>query len=79
MTVKELAEKLSTMSPDAEVAMLWDGAARGSVDHVWVAHSGQVVMSGCRDVVYETRDRPASAPTSREQQFWYTPDLPGVL
>jgi hypothetical protein len=73
VTVKQLIERLREMPEDAPVLHVWDGVARTEVEHVWLAASGEVVTADNNQVVYDTRDRPADAPTSEQNRYWYTP------
>lgn len=73
MTVAALIEQLEKMPPDAEVMHLWDGAARTGIKHVWLSRAGRVVTADEDEVCYYTDDRPASAPTAKQCQYWRTP------
>lgn len=73
MTVSELIRKLEHMPQEAEVYSMYDGAASNDVDFVWRSRSGDVVLSPCNQMVYDTDDRPITAPTQEEDEFWSTP------
>jgi hypothetical protein len=72
--VCDLIAALSEMPPTAEVWHLWDGEARTQIEHVWLARSGAVVTADNREVAYSTEDRPESAPTEEQDQYWKTPE-----
>ena len=74
MKVSELVEVLMTMPGDAEVLHLWDGEARTGIEHVWLARDGNVITADNGMVCYSTETRPASAPTSDEDNYWSSPD-----
>lgn len=73
MKVQQLIAQLSTLPPDADVVAVWDGAARNGINVVWLARSGTVCLGDEGAVVYDTEDRPASAPTTAQDAFWATP------
>lgn len=73
MTARELIEELKKMPPNAEVSHIWDGAARTTIEHVWLANSGEVVTADRLEVVYDDEDRPVGAPKSVDQPYWKTP------
>ena len=74
MKVRELIAQLSKLPPDAKVAYVWDGEARSEVEYVWLARSGDVLLAYGDAVVYETENRPSSAPTSEDDRYWGTPE-----
>lgn len=76
MTAAELIERLKQMPPTAEVFHLWDGCLRTAIEHVWLAHSGVVATADHDQVCYKDGDRPADAPTSKQQPYWHTPRSP---
>lgn len=76
MTAKELMALLATMPPDARVWHLWDGALRTEIQHVWLARSGVVATADDNHVCYDTDDRPAGTPDSKQDPYWSTPDQP---
>jgi len=61
MTVAKLIEVLRTMPQDAEVRYLYDGAARGFPDRVWLSNRGEVVLAEHDDPVYYQEDLPREA------------------
>ena len=75
MKAHDLAKKLLE-GPDLEVSHIWDGAARTSIEFVWVAKGGRprIVTADCGEVVYSDVDRPISAPTVEEDACWRTPE-----
>lgn len=73
MKVQQLIEALQQMPPDAEVRSMWDGAARGEVQHIWLARGGWVVAADSEDKSYYTEDRPSYAPTEKEVGVWIGP------
>lgn len=77
MIVKELIAELSKMPPDAKVGYVWDGAARSWVDNVWLARSGDVLLAYGGAEVYNTEDRPPSAPVSEDKRYWNTKSTKG--
>lgn len=73
MKVPELIKVLKLMPSNAKVYHLWDGEARTEIKHVYLARSGNVITADDRQVAYCNEDRPISAPTSDEDQYWETP------
>lgn len=69
MIVKDLIKALEQMPSEASVGYIWDGALRSDARFVWLARSGDVAISD-GGVVYNTSDRPESAPTSSRNQYW---------
>jgi len=55
---------------DSEVKILYDGAARADVDYIYLARNGNVILTDASESVYHTEDRPETAPTSEEKQYW---------
>lgn len=76
MKVSELIEKLSDFDPDREVSIVFDGADRMDVQKVWYAVKGSVLLSDANHTVYNTRDRPPYAPTTEEDPYWSTEQIP---
>lgn len=74
MTAKELIALLAKMPPDARVFHLWDGGLRTEIEHVWLARSGVVATADNNEECYDTKDRPADAPTAQESPHWSSPD-----
>lgn len=73
MKVSELIEQLSKMPQDADVATAWDGGLRGSSDVVWLARSGTVGIGDHGDPLYHEGDRPADAPSEKDDPYWNLP------
>lgn len=72
MKVHELIIALQSMPEDAEVWHLWDGAARTTINVVWVACDGKVITSDYGMCVNDTHTRPVGAPTRAEELYWRT-------
>lgn len=72
MNVGQLIEELSALNPDLPVGLVYDGADRIDVECVWLARKGSVLLSDSGHTVYETEDRPESAPTTEEDRYWMT-------
>ena len=70
MKVREMIAALQTMPLDADMGVVWDGAARSRCDIVWLAQSGSVLIADFNSPVYEDRDRPSWAPTSKQDRYW---------
>lgn len=70
MTVLELMSKLSTMPIKAEVKCVWGGGARSSVDNVYLARSGKVLMASNGEPLHYDEDRPVGAPSTTEDKYW---------
>lgn len=76
MTVAALIEKLKALPQDANVGYLWDGHVRTDADHVYLAKvGGEVVIAGGGEVCYSDSDRPADAPSAKEDGHWCTPKV----
>jgi len=73
MNVRQLIDELGKMPPDAEVTHLWDGAARTTIEHVWLSNNGYVVTADFNEVCYMKADQPKS---SQSQRYWMTPKKP---
>jgi hypothetical protein len=70
MTVAELIAKLQEMPPAAEVGMIYDGAGRLTVRHVWLTSEGEVRLADEDEDVYYPRDLPVDCPVKTD---WRTP------
>lgn len=75
MKVTDLIDALREMPPDAEVWHLWDGALRTEINHVWLARNGKVATADDAAMCYDEESRPESAPTSKEDPHWATPEF----
>ncbi len=73
MKTHELIQKLLQLPQDAEVSIVYDGADRMDVDHIWLSQKGSILLSGSNNPIYETEDRPEGVPSDR---FYSTSDLP---
>lgn len=73
MKVSELIVALSGMPQDADVGIIYDGGERLSCESIYLARSGRVLLTDSGEVVYGTEDRPATAPTEKEDRYWRTP------
>lgn len=62
MIVKELIRQLKLMPAKSEVKHVWDGAARTTINHVWLAKSGDVMTADSGESVYYAEERPVNAP-----------------
>jgi hypothetical protein len=79
MNVAQLISMLNVVPPEAVVTFLYDGGARSEVNQAWLSRGGHVVLSDNREVCYNTEDRPTSAPTAEQVQYWYCPKgMPGA-
>lgn len=76
MRVKDLIIALQKMPQDAPVLHVWDGAARTSIEFVWVANDGNVITADYGQVVYGDDDRPKHAPTKAQDAHWQTAEDP---
>jgi hypothetical protein len=74
MTVNELIGRLQKMPADATVGYVWDGAARGEPEMVWLARGGSVLLGHKEDALYYDCDRPIDAPTAAENKYWEAGD-----
>lgn len=70
MKVREMIAALSTMPPEAEMGVIWDGGCRSGAEYVWLAKGGMVLIADGNDVVYDDDDRPLSAPTPEQERYW---------
>ena len=73
MNVCKLIDALKYMDPDAEVFMIWDGAARGEVGNVWLTRGGFVAVASSGEPVYSDSSRPLYAPSAEADLYWETP------
>lgn len=70
MTCKDLIEKLQKLPQEAEVLFLYDGAARGEVEEVWLAqHGNRIILSSTGEPCYDGEDRPEGAKGARYDWF----------
>lgn len=77
MTVAELIKTLERMPPDAEVWHLWDGRPRTTIELVWLAKTGEdVITSDYGMVCYEGLARPVDAPSASTDRYWETRKAP---
>jgi hypothetical protein len=60
MTVAELIAELAKLPAGANVTYIWDGHARGDVEHVWLARSGDVTLGHADPYVYDDDEPPES-------------------
>ena len=72
MKVAQAIYELKKMRGDAELLYLWDGEARATVEHIYMAKSGACVCADSEEVVYDDRDRPLDAPTQEQVKYWET-------
>lgn len=70
MTVKEVMAILATMPPDAPMGCLWDGGMHSTIDGVYLAKSGYVIVGSSDKPAYSDEDRPENAPTSEQDPYW---------
>lgn len=76
MTVAELIVKLIDMPMDAQVRHIWDGAARTTINHVYLANNGDVMTIDNVHVVYYNEDQPLGVPDTGSgigATKWYSP------
>jgi len=59
MKVKELIASLQDLPKEAEVSYVYDGKARGVVEIVYLASSGDVVVADLSEYVNEPKDKPS--------------------
>ena len=76
MKVKDLITELEKMPQEAEVSHLWDGAARTTIQMVYLSKDGRVITSDFGEVCYSSASRPIEAPTKEEDKYWETPANP---
>lgn len=72
MKVADLIAQLQAMPQDANVCLVYDGAARGDVECVWVSNLRDVLLSERGEPVYYGNDRPVGAPSEAEDPHWKT-------
>lgn len=70
MKAHKLAELLLSL-PDVEVKHVWDGEARTTIQHVWLANGGFIATADNDEPVYYDEDRPENAPTEAEDSYWH--------
>jgi len=70
VNVKELMNSLSTLPPDLEVWIIYDGKARILVGAAWVSQAGPVCLGGEWEPVFDDDDRPVGAPSEKVDDFW---------
>ena len=58
MNVKELIEELKKLPHESEVRYVYDGDARASVNKIWLAKSGIVILSDFDEYVSHEMDFP---------------------
>ena len=73
MKVHELIATLGTLPREADVQVVWDGAARSDVRHAYLSRKGSVMLADAGEVVYDDADRPETAPSVAEARYWRTP------
>lgn len=76
MNVARLIGILRLLPPEATVVRLYDGAARGEIDVVYLARSGKVIVAPFGEPAYDDEDRPTTAPTEAQESYWHTPERP---
>lgn len=74
MTANRLIKVLETMPGDAEVEMVYDGAARADVNCVWVAASGHVLLADIDERCLYRHDRPIEV---QDDLDWRTTPIDG--
>lgn len=80
MRAHDLA-KLLLEGPNLEVFHVYDGAARNSIEFVWVANRRKIpiiVTADYGETVYSDSDRPDEAPLEKEERYWSTPKDPSA-
>jgi len=79
MKVSDLISHLQSMPQHVDVACIWDGEPRSSIDHVWLApdteEGPQVMLASFGDVVYNYRCRPVGH-QDKEMPYWHAPETP---
>jgi hypothetical protein len=70
MKIYQLIWELLQMPWRAEVSVCYDGASRMSVERIWLSRNGRVAISDADEYVYNDEDRPAYAPTEKQERFW---------
>lgn len=78
MKVHEMIAALQAMPPDADMGVIWDGAARSSCDLVWLARGGRVLIADYAGPVYASEERPAWAPSVEQERYWSPSDPEAV-
>lgn len=59
MKVEQLIKALQQLPQGADVEYIFDGAARGSADIVWLTADGRVIIADDGDIVHDAVDKPA--------------------
>ena len=72
MKVRNLINSLQGLPQDADVWIIYDGEARIEADVVFVARSGNVMLTDTNQPVYSSESRPVSAPTEEQNLYWKT-------
>ena len=74
MKVKELIEALKKCDMNADVFHLWDGEARTEINIVYMGKTGNCITSDYGQAAYSNDARPQSAPDSKKDKYWTTPE-----
>ena len=74
MTVMDLIAKLQKSPGNASVCYMYDGVETLSVDAIWLAVNGEVVMAEKGSSVYQTENRPCTAPDAYKKIHWHVGD-----
>lgn len=71
MTVKQLINSLTNFPSNLEVGFIYDGGDRADILELFISKGGKLLMTGDRDTpIYNTEDRPLSAPTEEEVKYY---------
>ena len=75
MLVQELKLLLSQLPQNAEVRFVYDGAARGIIDHVYVSKCGMICIASQDEHLSPPYDhhRPCDAPSKEEELHYCLP------
>ncbi len=77
MNNQDLIERLKALPPTASVCHLFDGFADATVDVVYMAKNGTIVLASFNEGIDADCYRPVDAPLfTPEVPFWRTPSDP---
>lgn len=74
----DLVARLLALPADADVAFMYDGHVRIPDFGVWHAQSGDIMLGGLGDPVYDDRNRMVGAPTEKQSQYLAIHEMLGL-